>query len=165
MMQGGCPEGTGAGGESIWGEGFGAEPSPNLRHFRGALAMAQTAMPNSIGSQFFIVQNTSIDSRQRSEFIELLEIQDEIWEYPDGSYVRVGDVFTEESLRHYMNYGGTPFLDWHFRDDAFTVFGHVVLGMDVVDAIASLETDEGDRPLEPVIMDGFTFFLYQGGAS
>ena len=34
MIQGGDPEGTGMGGESIWGEGFGIEISENLRNFR-----------------------------------------------------------------------------------------------------------------------------------
>ena len=40
MIQGGDPTGTGCGGESIWGEPFGDECTPALRHFYGALSMA-----------------------------------------------------------------------------------------------------------------------------
>jgi len=54
MIQGGDPTGTGAGGESIWGEPFEDEVTPIVK-FDGAgiLAMAN-AGPNSNGSQFFI---------------------------------------------------------------------------------------------------------------
>ena len=57
MIQGGCPNGTGMGGPgySIRGEfaqnGF-ANP---LKHDAGVLSMARTMMPNSAGSQFFIM--------------------------------------------------------------------------------------------------------------
>ena len=58
MIQGGDPEGTGMGGPgySIKGEfarnGF---KQNNLRHTRGVLSMARSMMPNSAGSQFFIM--------------------------------------------------------------------------------------------------------------
>lgn len=55
MIQGGDPLGTGYGGESIWGKGFGIEVSRELRFNKpGLLAMARTSRPNSQGSQFFI---------------------------------------------------------------------------------------------------------------
>jgi len=170
MMQGGCPEGTGMGGDSIWGHTFGQELSPELRHFRGALAMAQTRMPSSIGSQFYIVQSTDIGPSHRSDFVQFLELYDQLFqEFPDGSYVTVGDIFPEESLRYFIENGGTPFLDWHFSDNPHTVFGHVVTGMDVVDAIVSVRTEGGGdtnphqhRPVEPVLINGFTFQTYGG---
>ena len=56
MIQGGDPEGTGMGGESIWGEGFGTELDYELVPYRGSLCMAMSSLPNSIGSQFFITQ-------------------------------------------------------------------------------------------------------------
>lgn len=55
MIQGGDPEGSGRGGESLWGGKFEDEFSPNLSNLRGALSMAN-AGPNTNGSQFFIVQ-------------------------------------------------------------------------------------------------------------
>lgn len=57
MIQGGCPEGRGTGGPgwTIPGE-FSANGYDNpLKHTRGTISMARTMMPNSAGSQFFIM--------------------------------------------------------------------------------------------------------------
>ena len=57
MIQGGCPKGDGTGGPgwTIEGEftlnGF----KNDLKHERGVLSMARTMVPNSAGSQFFIM--------------------------------------------------------------------------------------------------------------
>ena len=61
MIQGGCPNGTGTGGPgySIEGE-FAANGFKNdLKHERGVLSMARAMDPNSAGSQFFIMTETS----------------------------------------------------------------------------------------------------------
>lgn len=57
MIQGGCPEGTGAGnpGYSIKGEFSSNRFANKLKHDRGIISMARTAIPNSAGSQFFIM--------------------------------------------------------------------------------------------------------------
>ena len=61
MIQGGDPQGTGVGGPgySIKGEfsynGF----ANDLKHTKGVLSMARTMEPNSAGSQFFIMHETS----------------------------------------------------------------------------------------------------------
>ncbi len=57
MIQGGCPDGTGMGGPgySIKGE-FAANGFDNqLKHTAGVISMARSMMPDSAGSQFFIM--------------------------------------------------------------------------------------------------------------
>lgn len=61
MIQGGCPDGTGMGGPgySIRGE-FSQNGFPNdLIHEKGVLSMARTMLPDSAGSQFFIMHENS----------------------------------------------------------------------------------------------------------
>ena len=57
MIQGGCPDGTGMGGPgySIKGEFTQNRFKNDLKHSAGVLSMARTMMPNSAGSQFFIM--------------------------------------------------------------------------------------------------------------
>ena len=61
MIQGGCPDGTGMGGPGycIKGEFFFNGVKNDLRHKRGVLSMARSQSPNSAGSQFFIMHETS----------------------------------------------------------------------------------------------------------
>ncbi len=61
MIQGGDPEGTGAGGPgySIRGEFSQNGFTNNLLHTPGVLSMARTMIPDSAGSQFFIMHETS----------------------------------------------------------------------------------------------------------
>lgn len=61
MIQGGCPNGNGMGGPgySIKGEFTANNFKNDLKHERGVLSMARTMMPNSAGSQFFIMHEDS----------------------------------------------------------------------------------------------------------
>lgn len=54
-------------------------------------------------------------------------------------------VMPENRRNAYKTEGGTPFLD-----GAYTVFGEVLEGMEVVDAIASTATDMTDRPVQDI---------------
>lgn len=126
MIQTGDPKGDGTGGESIWkskdkskdsGTGFENEYSPYLYNLRGALAMANSG-PNTNGSQFYINQNKE-----------------------DISSKLPTDRFPAKIIDAYKN-GGNPTLD----GGNYTVFGQVIDGMDVVDKIASTETDGKDKP-------------------
>ncbi len=130
MIQGGDPTGTGCGGESIWGSPFKDEFDPSLHNIRGALSMAN-AGPGTNGSQFFIVQASSVHPGLLAQMQELR------------------DYFPEEAETAYRENGGTPHLDYHH-----TVFGQVFEGMDVVDAIASVKTNHSDKPLEDVTILG-----------
>ncbi len=61
MIQGGDPEGTGMGGPgySIKGEFSYNHFENNLKHTAGVISMARSQMPNSAGSQFFIMHKDS----------------------------------------------------------------------------------------------------------
>lgn len=61
MIQGGCPDGTGTGGPgySIKGEFAMNGVENNLKHTKGVISMARSQMPNSAGSQFFIMHKDS----------------------------------------------------------------------------------------------------------
>lgn len=61
MIQGGDPQGTGMGGPgySIKGEFTSNGFKNNLKHEPGVLSMARTMMPDSAGSQFFIMHKTA----------------------------------------------------------------------------------------------------------
>ena len=132
MIQGGDPDGKGTGGQSIWsgkddsidaGNGFKNEISAFLYNIRGALAMANAGADTN-GSQFFINQNPADASGQLS------------------SGKTPGKI-----IEAYKN-GGNPSLD-----GGYTVFGQVIEGMDVVDKIASSETDSNDKPTTDVTIN------------
>lgn len=84
MIQGGDPEGTGMGGPgySIKGEFSNNGFKNDLKHTPGVLSMARTMIPDSAGSQFFIMHETSphLDGEYAAfgKVIEGLEIVDRI---------------------------------------------------------------------------------------
>lgn len=61
MIQGGCPNGNGMGdpGYSIKGEFTQNGFQNDLKHTKGVLSMARSMMPDSAGSQFFIMHKVS----------------------------------------------------------------------------------------------------------
>ena len=131
MIQGGDPLGTGIGGESIWGGTFEDEFDMELHNLRGALSMAN-AGPGTNGSQFFIVQAKEVPANMLSQ-MKALEDKG----------------FPKEIAEAYAEVGGTPWLD--FRH---SVFGQVVEGMDVVDAIANVKVGANDKPNDDVVING-----------
>lgn len=84
MIQGGCPDGNGMGGPGygIKGEFINNGVNNNLKHTEGVLSMARSQMPNSAGSQIFIMHKTSphLDGNYAGfgKVIEGLEIVDQI---------------------------------------------------------------------------------------
>ncbi len=86
MIQGGCPLGTGTGGpgHTIKGE-FKSNGIDNpIKHTRGVISMARSMMPNSAGSQFFIMHKDSphLDGQYAAfgHVVEGIEVVDEIAE-------------------------------------------------------------------------------------
>lgn len=61
MIQGGCPKGTGTGGPGyhIKGEFQQNGVANSLKHTNGVLSMARSNMPDSAGSQFFVMTSVS----------------------------------------------------------------------------------------------------------
>lgn len=151
MIQGGDPDGTGMGGESIWGKNFEDEFSDSLHPFRGALCMANTGRAGTNGSQFFIVQ-AGADSILQMEELLTQEYSLTLGQYMEEAY---NTELTDEQVEAYKLYGGTPWLYQHH-----TVFGQVLEGYDVLDAVAAVETDENDAPLTPVVIESIEILEY-----
>lgn len=140
MIQGGDPTGTGMGGESIWGSEFENEVCTQLRNFRGAVCMANAGADTN-SSQFYIVQNSKLDTQVEAAVKDLLEQQ-------KSSDSDAESAFPNNVLEKYLEVGGEPHLDF-----SYTVFGQVTQGLDVVDKIAAVQTDENDKPVSDVIIE------------
>jgi peptidyl-prolyl cis-trans isomerase B (cyclophilin B) len=133
MIQAGDPTSKSANDTAMLGDGdlgytVPAEIMPDkYYHKRGALAAARDENPAKASSacQFYIVQGKIAND---STFIKS-KIRTEGYETP------------EDHKKVYRTDGGVPHLD-----SRYTVFGEVVKGMNVVDAIAETETDKNDRP-------------------
>ena len=134
MIQGGDPTSKNAQpGQQLGSGGPGytipAEMDSNLFHKKGVLSaarMGDNVNPTkaSSGSQFYIVQGKTYTDNE----LNMMES-------------RGGIKYTPEQREAYKTIGGTPFLD-----GAYTVFGEVVEGLDVIDKIAAVKTLPGDRP-------------------
>lgn len=88
MIQGGCPKGDGTGGPGWQIEGeFSFNGFKNdLKHTKGVLSMARSMMPNSAGSQFFIMVEDAphLDGQYAAfgKITEGLDVADEIVRAP-----------------------------------------------------------------------------------
>lgn len=173
MIQGGDPDGTGAGGESIWGEDFEDEFSDKLFNIRGSLAMAN-AGPNTNGSQFFINQAgkesflgwdyyKNYCAQYKAAYSQVPDDQKDLFARQMGSAFDT-DKLTDEIAKLYEENGGNVNLDGAFSitGRGHTVFGQVFEGMDVVDAIAAVEVDDSSKPVEPVTIEKITIEAYEG---
>ncbi len=146
MIQGGDPESRNAVKGQLLGDGDRPYTLPaefrledGIFHRRGALAAAREGddvnpEQRSSAMQFYIVWGRVFDDGR------LDYIQQRMDEFTGGKVK-----YTKEMRESYKTVGGTPHLD-----GMYTVFGEVVNGMDVVDAIQQVATDENDRPMEDV---------------
>lgn len=123
-----------------------AEFDTALFHQRGVLAAARDNNPAkaSSGCQFYIVQGKTYTDAELDN-LERTRLQ--------GRKIPVAH------RQVYKTVGGTPWLDMNY-----TVFGKVISGMDVVDAIAAVKTDQNNRPVSDVrilkarVIHKFLFF-------
>jgi cyclophilin family peptidyl-prolyl cis-trans isomerase len=123
--------------KSQWNYTVPHEIRSNLHHKKGALAAARMGDDvnperRSSGVQFYIVQGRTFTDTQMDS-IEIRRLQ--------------GRKIPQATRTLYKTTGGTPQLD-----GAYTVFGEVVRGLDVVDKIAATPTSKQppDKPLTDV---------------
>lgn len=146
MIQGGDPDSKNAQPGVLLGDGDRPYTIPaefrledGIFHRRGALAGARESddvnpEKRSSAMQFYIVWGHTYDD-------ELLDrVQAYVDQHTDGTVK-----LTPEMKEVYKTVGGAPHLDGQY-----TVFGEVTRGLEVVDAIQQVPTDENDRPLEDV---------------
>lgn len=135
MIQGGDPDSKGAEAGRRLGSGgldyrVPAEFSPDLFHKKGSLAAARDNNPEKASSstQFYLVQGRTFTDAG----LDSLEV------------MRLGGRKIPEAHRQvYRTLGGVPHLDQNY-----TVFGELVLGIELIDSVAAVPTDQYDRPLE-----------------
>ncbi len=141
MIQGGDPQGTGMGGESIWGEKFDGGTSADVSHFAGAVAYANSGSTATNGSQFYIVTGEVSTDESLSQIAEYY-----------------GTSFSDEAKELYKTIGGTPFLDGNY-----TVFGQVFDGLDIIFDVQNVDTDANDKPTKDVVIEKVSVEKYDGG--
>jgi peptidyl-prolyl cis-trans isomerase B (cyclophilin B) len=140
MIQGGDPQSKNPQPGAMYGNGgpgytIPAEFNKELFHKKGALAAAREGdqvnpTKASSGSQFYIVQGKTWTNTELAQMGQ-----------------KMGIIFPQEHKKVYETLGGTPFLDMNY-----TVFGEVVMGLDVIDKIAATKTLPGDRPAKDIKM-------------
>lgn len=136
MIQGGDPESKNAVDGQMLGNGdvgykVPAEfMLPKYYHKKGALAAARDNNPEkaSSGCQFYIVVGKTFTDAEL-----------------DQMEARIGQKYSEQARKDYKTIGGTPHLD-----AGYTVYGQIVKGQDVVDAISSMPRNTSDRPAENI---------------
>ena len=90
--------------------------------------------------------------RQKNDQDGLMDLQEKLMAEAEAEVSKEPEFhFTPEQVKAYTTVGGTPHLD-----GAYSVFGEVVEGMEIVDAIQQVKTDRNDRPETDVVIKKMT---------
>lgn len=133
MIQGGCPKGDGTGdaGEDIKGEFSANGVDTGIKHVEGTISMARSG-------------------------------------HPYESYLEAGYPFSKaeaDYIRSFYNTASSQFFivtetsenNTKALDGRYAAFGRVTDGMEIVKAIAAVDTNADDKPLTPVVIATITF--------
>ncbi len=127
-------------GQDIDDEGLSKVVVPGLIHKKGALAAAPAGDTPELAlkghsTRFFFVQGVRYSPEELAQVAE--------------RNARLGSpfVYTETDRKVYAELGGSPRMD-----GSYTVFGEVVEGLDVLDALSRVPCDQWDRPQKDVRM-------------
>lgn len=99
------------------------------------------AQVDSVNAKLTQLQTAGDKEALRKYFDEMLEVVNVIYQNANPL------IYTPEEVEMYIKEGGAPHLDGDY-----TVFGEVIIGLDVLDTIANLPTKQGDRPIKDVRM-------------
>ena len=164
MIQGGDPEGTGYGGESVWGESFADEFAPNLLNIDGAVSMANSGADTN-GSQFFInfTDGAASDWENYQAGFDLYQSDPDAFSATYGRWIKM-DIVPQEMKDLYNANGGNPHLDGYYSTLGLghTVFAQVFEGMDVIESLSRTKVGaNGETPVEPVVIEKIEIVPYQ----
>ena len=178
MIQGGhCgTDPSNPSGQSSYGDKFEDEFCDSLLNLRGAVSMTNTSKDGN-GSQF-LINVTTVENFAKSGSWDALEgtwdsIKSKLLDYKDSNLLKAyidenGERFTNTDIipddikMIYDITGGNPSFDGMFNaaDRGNTVFAQVISGMDVVDKIAAVKTDDKGVPQTPVLIESVTITTY-----
>ena len=119
------------------------------------------AGPDTNGSQFFIVQQKTVAENALQALVDARDNSEEEMgvELTDGNYYTLGQLYPDEVLNYYRELGGSVHLEYVFGN-GYSVFGQVFECLDTVYAIAVVETDAADIPVEDIVIESITFESY-----
>jgi len=179
LTQTGRPAKAGTAETSIWGGPFEAEFDNGLYHFKGAVGMAGDGENNNLSQFYLLVQDTVPDDGRivpanfymnelitmrigelNERSLESAPDEEELQQFEDDLNAEIQAIATagvpeeygkkyEAAAQQYQTVGGAWSLDYHY-----TVFGQIVEGFNVAEAITRVKVEAATRkPKKDVVIE------------